>query len=248
MKIGINRNVSETAPEAHFELETKNNQEYWTGVYLPSQLERTIDGHNLILSKKLFINQDLEANLGLLPSDSGVVVDPADGGWVTFTCSYSLDPTVVEDHHDNMAVNMTRTAIGHLNYKIEFENSLTQVGHKTNFKIIPADPGLVYSRIQSCTMTHIHNRKLSYRLFWPMLIPRDLSGRLRRSMDVNQQFCKDRHVNFELLSPFQSQSTQHFQFTSFHFNVDSRINTHLIKCDLQLSPDPFPNSLPLVFC
>ena len=115
----------------------------------------------------------------------------------------------------------TRGAVGHLGYKIEFEKSENLIGQKTKFKIIPANQGLVFSRIRSCKMTHSSNPNLSYSLFQPIETQRisdQSEARFKRSALIGQKFCKDKFLNFEILSNFESRGIQEFSFTTFKWD------------------------------
>jgi len=243
MKISINRNFTENAPGPNFEIVNNNRNEtdFWIGNYKHEQLTKSISGYNLILSKTIKINNfKLSPDVSLGP---GVKVEKE---FVTFSCSYSLKPTTVIQTHDVIGadVNITRSALGHLDYQIQFENSSHVIGESVKFRIIPTNPGLVFSRIKSCTMTHSLNQHLKYNLFWPMKLIDQSGGRLRRDLIGQTHFCKDKIVDFNILSEFQSKYTQIFEFTSFKWNLDSMIDSHILKCDLELSYKKFEENQP----
>jgi len=238
MKISINRNLTASwTPGANFELgnEVGNNEtNYWIGTFVASELKRSISGYNLVLSKTIRINDlDLENDLNLGPG-----VEIGHHGLVRFSCLYSLKPTSVIDHPNVINgpdVNITRSALGHLDYKIQFDNSTHIIGETVKFKIIPTNPGLVYSRIKKCTMTSSMSN-LKYDIFWS--VQSETNNRLRRE-DSKIEFCKDELINFNILTPFSSKLTQIFEFTAFKFNPDSLVDSNILKCDLELSYNQF---------
>ena len=224
MRVAINRNLTSTPPEAHFHLDQTGSEaedEYWTGSYKADSLERHFSGNNLILSKTILIGGG-NPNQEVRMDRTGVRMDQSQGTRMTFSCAYPLDPLSLMSHNDVIDNELlaTRGAVGHLGYKIEFEKSENLIGQKTKFKIIPANQGLVFSRIRSCKMTHSSNPNLSYSLFQPIETQNSdqSEARLKRSALIGQKFCKDKFLNFEILSNFESRGIQEFSFTTFKWD------------------------------
>jgi len=239
MKVAINRNS--IPPEANFEL---NNQttgsfdgEFWTGSYPAATLDRSYSGNNLVLSKTIRMTHP-NPNGSSMTSSSGVKMNQ--GKSITFSCSYPLNPINLMSHNDVIDGNIsaTRGAVGHLGYKLEFENSSNLIGQLTKFKIIPTNPGLVFSRIRSCTMTHAsmnHDSSgptLSYSLFRPITNidnsdQSEPSLRFKRSL-IGSRFCRDKILNFQILSNFESKGIQEFSFTTFKWDSGIGFIDHMI--------------------
>jgi len=227
MKIAINEKaISNFAPGPNFSnfSNFSNDGQFWIGEFGADQLEQTSKGLNLVLSKKIKIeNFELGPSISVGP---GVEVENNE---IRFTCTFPLETTIVTDKYDVIGSDETiyRNEIGHLNYKIEIENSSTLIGQPIRFKIIPANPGLVFSRIRSCRVTHALNDKLKYDLFWPIR-----NQRSRRGLIGQSHFCKSSLLNFEIKSSFQSKYTQQFQFTSFKWNLGNvldRFSLNLVQ-------------------
>jgi len=208
MKIGIDQKLSPTPPDDCFKSEKNENGnlKIWTRIYSADNLDRSFCENNLILSKTIKI----KIGRNKIIESPGVKVN--NDGSITFSCEYPLNPIDLMSHHDvidsNTLINIG--TIGHLDYRLEVENmkSLINLGEIIKFKIIPENPGLVHSRIKSCKVTHLLNPDLSYVLFKP----------IQDQSESKFIFCRDKFLNFQILSDFHSSETQEFSFTSFQWD------------------------------
>jgi hypothetical protein len=126
-------------------------------------------------------------------------------------------------------LSVNRTNLGHLDYKIKLSKLKNE---KIELEIVPINPGLVYSKLKSCSVVHPNNIDLKYDLYWP-------TG--------NDKYCKDEITDFKVLSPLSTKYNIKAQFSSFswHFNTTSSL---MLICDLELSIKSEVNQVQSISC
>ena len=109
-------------------------------------------------------------------------------------------------------------------------------GERVQFEIIPINPGLVFSRLKYCSISHL-NRNLTYDLYWPM----------KSSLNTGNTFCKDKIVDFKILSPLVTKYNIKGEFSSFSWNLNAT-NSHFLNCGLELSTESQQNRIETLQC
>ena len=198
--------------------------------FLPSDLEKTFLENNLILTKKYpiqYFKSETDRKLSLGP---GVEIRD---DLVHFSCSYSLDNIHVTQNYEiaSTGLSVNRTNLGHLDYKIKLSKSEYKLNEKIAFEIVPMNPGLIYSKLKSCSVVH-PSIDLKYDLYWP-------TG--------NDNYCKDNSTHFEVLSPLSTKYNIKAQFSSFSWNLNTT-SSLMLNCDLELSINPEVNQVHAISC
>ena len=198
--------------------------------FVPSEIQKSYFDNSLILTKKYpikcfddfrfesEINRKSSPKLSVGP---GVKIG---NDSVYFTCSYPLYNIHATQDYSVISVktSVNRTNIGHLDYKIKLSKSEYKIGKKISFEIIPINPGLVFSKLKYCTVTHPHNDKLKYDLYWS-------------AKDSRSNFCKDKIVNFNKDNPSVTKYNITGYFTAFSWDSSVNETGFLLNCDLDLS-------------
>ena len=99
------------------------------------------------------------------------------------------------------------------------------VGKKTVFVVEPATPGVVHARVKWCKIKH------------------KASGESIRVFGADDAWCRNRFIDFEIVSGFASKETQRFQYDTFRWSTaidTSPINEEqLINCYIELQRAAF---------
>lgn len=141
---------------------------------------------------------------------------------IEFVCQYSLDDQNIEANFQIAGKDMefARAARGQLHYTL-VPTSETVIGDDHHFDIIPATPGVIYSRVTQCTVVNQGDTSLTYDLT-------TVSG---------DDVCTDPITSFALTSTggYCTDVTQEFKYQSFRWSTATdAVEAQKLRCTIKL--------------
>ena len=147
---------------------------------------------------------------------------------LSFKCYYPLDNQVIQAGTtvSSFGVRPGNThdvrATGSLGYHFSMEHPARRIGERVSFAIIPANPGVIYSRVSECSVS---NGVDTYPIF---------------GGDDLGPFCADEFVQFRADEGYGGQETQRFSYSAFRWSDSSEsIDDQFIHCTVEFKPRPF---------
>jgi len=141
---------------------------------------------------------------------------------IEFVCQYSLADQNLEANFQIAGKDMefARAARGTLHYTL-LPTSETVIGDDHHFDIIPATPGVIYSRVTQCTVINQSDDTLTYDLT-------TVSG---------DDVCTDPITSFALTSTggYCTDVTQEFKYQSFRWSTATdAVEAQKLRCTIKL--------------
>lgn len=175
----------------------------------------TDDGADL----ELFMSVSTDAEYG---TNQGQQIIMAAQKSLEFSCKYSLEDQTISSTTNTVGSDITinRASRGNLVYTLTADES-SVVGQKKNFSIVPANPGVVHSLVESCEILNDDETR-QYGLT-------ELRG---------SDTCTDWLTAFAIESgPWCSDQQQDFSFTSFKWDSSQDSESQKIRCKIQLKTE-----------
>lgn len=141
---------------------------------------------------------------------------------IEFVCQYSLADQSLEANFQIAGKDMefARSARGELHYTL-VPTTETVIGDDHHFDIIPATPGVIYSRVTQCTVVNAADESLTYDLT-------TVSG---------DDVCTDPITSFSLTSTggYCTDVTQEFKYQSFRWSTATdAVEAQKLRCTIAL--------------
>merc|ERR1711990_205964 len=179
----------------------------------------TDDGADL----ELFMSVSTDAEYG---TNQGQQIIMAAQKNLEFSCKYSLEDQTISSTTNTIGSDITinRASRGNLVYTLTADEK-SVVGQKKNFSIVPANPGVVHSLVESCEILNDDET----RQYGLTEVRTTISG---------TDTCTDWLTAFAIESgPWCSDQQQDFSFTSFKWDSAQASESQKIRCKIQLKTE-----------